>query len=122
LLVVEVSGPPGYPPIKPYAHGMLDAGEGQRLSWEVSGKPTGKPAVVLHGGPGSGSSLSHRRWFDPLAHRIVQFDQRGCGRSTPPVSDPATDLSTNTTEHLIADIERLQRPSHRRGRRSNGPN
>jgi proline iminopeptidase len=87
---------------------MLDVGEGHQLNWEVSGSPTGKPAVVLHGGPGSGSSPGHRRWFDPSAYRIIQFDQRGCGRSTPPVSDPTTDLSTNTTEHLIADIERLR--------------
>jgi hypothetical protein len=73
---------------------MLAVGEGHQLNWEVSGSPTGKPAVVLHGGPGSGSSPGHRRWFDPSAYRIIQFDQRGCGRSTPPVSDPTTDLST----------------------------
>ena len=87
---------------------MLDVGEGQHVYWEVSGNPAAKPALVLHGGPGSGSSPGHRRWFDPSAYRIVQFDQRGCGRSTPPVSDPATDLATNTTDHLIADIERLR--------------
>ena len=100
--------PPGYPPIEPYAQGMLDVTDGQQLYWEVSGNPAGKPAVVLHGGPGGGSSPGRRRWFDPSAYRIIQFDQRGCGRSTPPVSHPATDLSTNTTEHLIADIERLR--------------
>lgn len=87
---------------------MLDVGDEQRVYWEVSGSPGGKPTVVLHGGPGSGSSAGRRRWFDPSAYRIVQFDQRGCGRSTPPVSDPATDLSTNTTHHLVADIERLR--------------
>lgn len=87
---------------------MLDVGNGQQVHWEVSGNPAGKPVVVLHGGPGSGTSPGHRRWFDPTAYRIVQFDQRGCGRSTPAASDPATDLSTNTTEHLIADIERLR--------------
>ncbi len=103
-----MSFPPGYPPIEPYAQGMLDVTDGQQLYWEVSGNPAGKPAVVLHGGPGGGSSPGRRRWFDPSAYRIIQFDQRGCGRSTPPVSHPATDLSTNTTEHLIADIERLR--------------
>ena len=87
---------------------MLDVGQGQWLHWEVSGNPEGKPAVVLHGGPGSGSNPGVRRWFDPSAYRIVQFDQRGCGRSTPAVSDPATDLSSNTTEHLIGDIELLR--------------
>ncbi len=87
---------------------MLDVGQGQQVYWEVSGNPNGKPAVVLHGGPGSGSYPGQRRWFDPSAYRIVQFDQRGCGRSMPAVSDAATDLSTNTTEYLIGDIERLR--------------
>jgi proline iminopeptidase len=63
---------------------------------------------LLHGGPGSGSYAGQRRWFDPAAYRIVQFDQRGCGRSAPSVSDPMTDLSTNTTHHLIGDMERLR--------------
>jgi proline iminopeptidase len=97
-----------YPPIDPYVHGMLDVGDGQRVYWEASGNPAGKPAVVLHGGPGSGSHAGARRWFDPIAYRIIQLDQRGSGRSTPPVSDPATDLATNTTDHLISDIERLR--------------
>jgi proline iminopeptidase len=87
---------------------MLDVGDGQHVYWEVSGNPDGKPAVLLHGGPGSGSYAGQRRWFDPAAYRIVQFDQRGCGRSTPSVGDPATDLSTNTTDYLIGDIERLR--------------
>jgi proline iminopeptidase len=87
---------------------MLDVGDGQQLYWEVSGNPDGKPAVLLHGGPGSGSYPGQRRWFDPSAYRIVQFDQRGCGRSMPSVSDPMTDLSTNTTHHLIGDMERLR--------------
>jgi proline iminopeptidase len=88
---------------------MLDAGEGHRVYWELCGNPEGKPAVVLHGGPGSGCTPGWRRWFDPGAYRIVLFDQRGCGRSTPHASDPAVDLSTNTTRHLLADIERLRR-------------
>jgi proline iminopeptidase len=87
---------------------MLDVGDGQHMYWEVSGNPDGKPAVLLHGGPGSGSYPGQRRWFDPAAYRIVQFDQRGSGHSTPSVSDPMTDLSTNTTHHLIGDMERLR--------------
>ncbi len=78
------------------------------MHWEQCGNPDGKPAVVLHGGPGSGCTPDHRRWFDPAAYRIVLLDQRNCGRSTPPASDPATDLSTNTTGHLIADLELLR--------------
>ena len=97
-----------FPPIEPYASGMLDVGDGQSIYWEASGNPDGKPAVALHGGPGSGSSPGRRRWFDPDRYRLVQLDQRGCGRSTPHAGDLATDLSTNTTHHLIADIERLR--------------
>lgn len=87
---------------------MLDVGEGDRVSWETSGNPEGKPVVVLHGGPGSGSSSGTRRLFDPDRYRIVQFDQRGCGRSEPHAGDGLVDLSINTTQHLIADIELLR--------------
>jgi proline iminopeptidase len=87
---------------------MLDVGDGNRIYWEVCGNPDGKPAVVLHGGPGSGCSTGMRRYFDPSAYRIVLFDQRGCGRSRPHASDPNTDLSINSTDHLIADMERLR--------------
>jgi proline iminopeptidase len=97
-----------YPEIAPYDHGRLDVGDGNLVYWETCGNPHGKPAVVLHGGPGSGCSTGVRRFFDPSAYRIVLFDQRGCGRSTPHASDPRTDLSVNTTEHLLADIERLR--------------
>jgi proline iminopeptidase len=97
-----------YPEIEPYAHGRLAVGDGNLVYWETCGNPHGKPAVVLHGGPGSGCSTGLRRFFDPSAYRIVLFDQRGCGRSTPHASDPRTDLSVNTTEHLLADIERLR--------------
>jgi len=97
-----------YPPIKPYDHGQLDVGDGQLVYWETCGNPDGKPALVLHGGPGSGCTPSWRRYFDPAAYRIVLFDQRGCGRSTPHAGDPAVDLSTNTTHHLLADIETLR--------------
>jgi proline iminopeptidase len=96
-----------FPPLEPYACGMLEVGQGQRLYWETCGNPDGTPVVVLHGGPGSGCTPAHRRYFDPAAYRIVLFDQRGAGRSAPRV-DATTDLSNNTTEHLIADIESLR--------------
>jgi proline iminopeptidase len=97
-----------HPFIEPHDQGMLDVGDGQRVYWEVSGNPFGKPVVALHGGPGGGSSPRRRRLFDPQVYRLVQFDQRGCGSSTPSVADPATDLRTNTTAHLLADIELLR--------------
>jgi proline iminopeptidase len=94
--------------MEPHASGMLDVGDGQSIYWEVSGNPSGKPAVALHGGPGSGSSPGRRSSFDPERYLLVQFDQRGCGRSTPPVAVPSTSLAINTTHHLIGDIERLR--------------
>ena len=98
-----------YPPIDPYENGLLDVGEGHRLYCETCGAPEGRPAVVLHGGPGSGCTPGWRRYFDPRAYKVVLFDQRGCGRSLPHAADPATDLGANTTHHLVADIERLRR-------------
>ncbi|SDQ63091.1 proline iminopeptidase [Microbacterium sp. cf332] len=98
-----------YPEIEPYDTGFLLAGDGQRVYWEQSGNPEGKPVVFLHGGPGGGTAAWHRRFFDPEAYRIILFDQRGCGRSTPHASDPAADLRYNTTWHLVADIELLRR-------------
>jgi proline iminopeptidase len=97
-----------YPPIEPYDSGLLDVGDGNLVYWECSGNPDGKPALVVHGGPGSGSNPRSRSYFDPRRYRIVLFDQRGCGRSAPHASDPATDLRVNTTEHLLADMERLR--------------
>ncbi|MEU7014224.1 prolyl aminopeptidase [Streptomyces sp. NPDC046385] len=94
--------------IPPYAEGLLDVGDGNHVHWSVAGNPEGKPALVVHGGPGSGSSPGARRLFDPERYRIVQFDQRGCGRSTPHASEPAADLAVNTTAHLVADMERLR--------------
>jgi proline iminopeptidase len=98
-----------YPEIGPYEHGMLGVGDGHLVYWEACGNPRGKPAVVLHGGPGSGCGPGVRRYFDPDAYRIVLFDQRGCGRSTPHASDPGSDLASNTTAHLLADLELLRR-------------
>ncbi len=97
-----------YDPPEAHASGMLDVGDGQQLHWEVRGNPDGKPAVCLHGGPGSGSSPWLAAFLDPAAYRIVLLDQRGAGRSTPPAGDPDTDLSVNTTSHLVADLERLR--------------
>ena len=96
-----------YPPIAPYEAGMLEVGDGHRLYWETSGNPAGLPALTVHGGPGSGSAPSGRRLFDPAVYRIVQFDQRGAGLSTPRV-DATSVLSTNTTSHLVDDIEVLR--------------
>ncbi|MFG6195538.1 prolyl aminopeptidase [Nonomuraea sp. JJY05] len=97
-----------YPPIEPYDHGHLDTGDGHLIYWEVCGNPEGKPALVVHGGPGGGCTPGQRRGFDPERYRIILFDQRNCGRSLPHASDPAVDLSTNTTQHLVADMERLR--------------
>ena len=97
-----------YPPIEPYDHGMLDVGDDNLVYWETCGNPEGKPALWVHGGPGGGSTANARRKFDPARYRAVLFDQRGCGRSLPHASDPATDMSVNTTDHLIADMERLR--------------
>ncbi|RNE67366.1 prolyl aminopeptidase [Cryobacterium tepidiphilum] len=97
-----------YPEIEPYDTGMLDVGDGNSIYWEVSGNPEGKPAVYLHGGPGGGSSPTQRRLFDPEKYRIVLFDQRGCGHSLPHASEADADLSTNTTWHLVDDMEKLR--------------
>lgn len=99
-----------YPEIQPFRFGHLDVGDGQQVYWELSGNPDGKPVVFLHGGPGGGTDPAYRQFFDPAAYRIVLFDQRGCGRSTPHVADGA-DLSVNTTDRLLADIEMLDRKS-----------
>jgi proline iminopeptidase len=97
-----------YAEIEPYESGMLDVGDGNAVYWETCGNPDGKPAVVLHGGPGSGCGDFFRRFFDPAAYRMVLFDQRNCGRSTPHASELATSLAANTTAHLVADIESLR--------------
>lgn len=97
-----------YPAIEPHLTGMLDVGDGHQVYWEVSGNPAGKPAVLVHGGPGSGTVPVQRQLFDPELYRIVLFDQRGAGRSTPHVGDPEHHLASNTTWHLVSDMERLR--------------
>ena len=92
-----------FPPIEPYRSGWLDLDSPHRMYFEESGNPEGEPVIFLHGGPGAGASPNHRRFFDPEFYRIVIFDQRGAGRST-----PLGELSNNTTPHLIADIEKLR--------------
>jgi proline iminopeptidase len=97
-----------YPAVEPYETGLLDVGDGNQIYWETSGNPDGKVALCVHGGPGAGGSRGARKAFDPERFRIVLFDQRGCGESVPNAADPSVDLSTNTTEHLLADMERLR--------------
>jgi proline iminopeptidase len=95
------------------ASGLLSVDADQDMYWEESGNPDGTPAVYLHGGPGSGLGTgSYRSKFDPARFRIVGFDQRGCGRSAPLVTEPGYDLSRNTTQHLIDDIEKLRTHLH----------
>ncbi|WP_280422675.1 prolyl aminopeptidase [Nocardia carnea] len=98
-----------FPEIEPYASGLLDVGDDNRIYWETSGNPVGRPALVVHGGPGAGGSRGGRRTFDPEVFRIVLFDQRGCGESRPHAALPSTDMAHNTTEHLLADMERLRK-------------
>ncbi len=93
-----------YPPLEPHASGTMAVDARHRIYWEESGNPEGIPVVFLHGGPGAGATPAHRRFFDPIAYRIVIFDQRGSGRST-----PHGDLTDNTTGHLVADMEMLRR-------------
>jgi len=103
------SAPDGlHPAIEPYDGGLLDVGDGHQVHWEACGRPDGKPALVLHGGPGSGCTPWWRRLFDPATYRIVLLDQRGCGRSRPDAGLPTTSLAAITTEHLIGDLERLR--------------
>lgn len=97
-----------YPKVEPYEHGMVDVGDGNLVYWEQCGNPDGKPALVLHGGPGSGATPGSRRWFNPDRYRVVLFDQRNCGRSTPHAAEHSTDLTANTTPHQLADIELLR--------------
>lgn len=92
-----------FPPIEPYDHGMLPLDGIHTMYWEQSGNPEGIPVLFLHGGPGAGATPGHRRFFDPAHYRIVIFDQRGAGRST-----PLGEVKNNTTPLLIQDIEKLR--------------
>ena len=92
-----------YPPIEPYNTGRLQVSPVHEIYFEESGNPSGKPVIFLHGGPGGGSDPKQRRFFHPEKYRIVNFDQRGCGKSTPYAS-----LEANTTWDLVADIEKIR--------------
>jgi len=98
----------GYPVGEARSSGWLPVIDGHELYWEEAGTPDGIPALILHGGPGSGFSESMRRVFDPATYRIIGFDQRMAKRSRPSAAEPDADLSTNTTWHLVDDIERLR--------------
>jgi proline iminopeptidase len=97
------NGDPLHPEQEPHASGWLAVGGGHELYWEESGNPDGVPVVFLHGGPGGGCLPFHRRFFDPAFWRIVLFDQRGAGRST-----PSAMIESNTTRDLVADLEALR--------------
>ena len=92
-----------YPAIEPYASGRLQVDDLHSVYYEECGNPKGKPAIFLHGGPGGGCSPDHRRYWDPTVYRIILFDQRGCGRST-----PHAELRGNSTWDLTADIELIR--------------
>jgi len=93
-----------FPPLEPYRTGQLRLDARHTMYWEESGNPQGRPILFLHGGPGAGATPVHRRFFDPSFWRIVIFDQRGGGRST-----PLGEIADNSPDHLVADIERLRR-------------
>jgi proline iminopeptidase len=92
-----------YPEIEPYRTGRLRVSDLHEIFIEECGNPKGRPVVFVHGGPGGGVEPKYRRFFDPAAYRIVLFDQRGCGQST-----PHADLRDNTTWHLVADMEAIR--------------
>ena len=92
-----------FPEIEPYASGRIPLDAVHVMQWEASGNPKGVPLVFLHGGPGGGCLPHHRRFYDPAFWNIVLYDQRGAGRST-----PMAELADNTTQHLVADLERLR--------------
>ena len=92
-----------FPEIEPIEQGILKVSSLHSIYWERCGNPKGLSVLIVHGGPGGGSSPVYRRYFDPNKFNIVQFDQRGCGRST-----PHSELKENSTHHLIEDIEKLR--------------
>lgn len=93
----------------PVNYGLLDVGDGNHVFWERRGNPAGRTVLLVHGGPGSGRSRTAYKAFDHKVFQIVAFDQRGCGDSLPSAADPDTDMSVNTTVHLLADMEALRR-------------
>lgn len=99
---------PLYPETEALDRGMLAVGDGNEIYYASYGNPNGIPALILHGGPGSGHSARSIRLFDPAKYRVFVFDQRGCGLSRPHASEPGTNLSANTTAHLVRDIEVLR--------------
>ena len=92
-----------YPPIEPYDSGMLEVSEIHTIAWEKSGNSEGVPVIVIHGGPGGGGQPAYRQYFDPAVYNIIQFDQRGCGKST-----PYAELLENNTQASVSDIEQLR--------------
>lgn len=94
---------------EPFSQGLLDVGDGNQMYWERRGNSQGRTVLLVHGGPGSGRSRTAHRAFDQRAFQVVSFDQRGCGDSVPSAADPDTDMSVNTTAHLLADMEALRR-------------
>ena len=92
-----------YPPIEPHTTGMLQVSDVHTIAWEQSGLADGIPVVVIHGGPGGGGQPSYRQYFDPAAFNIIQFDQRGCGKST-----PYAELEGNNTQASVSDLEALR--------------
>ena len=97
-----------FPPREPFQSGLLRVADGNDIYWETSGNPAGVPALYLHGGPGGSLGAGYRRHFDPDRYLIVSFEQRGCGRSRPLVTEPEADLAANTTQALLADMEALR--------------
>ena len=93
-----------YPPIEPYDSGMLNVSQLHTIAWEKSGNPDGLPVIVIHGGPGGGGQPAYRQYFDPTTYNIIQFDQRGCGKST-----PYAELTENNTQASVRDIEQLRK-------------
>jgi len=100
---ISIARPDLFATVDPYGTGVLELDHGHRMYWEQSGNPSGVPVVFLHGGPGAGTSPTHRRYFDPDHYRIILFDQRGAGKST-----PLGCIEANTTQLLIEDMEKLR--------------
>jgi proline iminopeptidase len=92
-----------FPPVNPLRTGMLEVDALHTIYWEEVGNPQGIPVIFLHGGPGAGLSPQHRRFFDPRHYRVILFDQRGAGKST-----PLGETRQNTTPLLVSDMERLR--------------